>query len=79
MNRNDYTLKDLKAMFGFKPLVDRRKLVVSAKDMEPTTFDSMGKATKVLGVGEQVIRYIKEKNRDSFKKTDVNGNTTIFS
>ena len=77
-NRNDYKLKDLKAMFGFNPLVDRRKLVISAKDIEPITFNSMRKAAKTLGVGERVIRYAKENNRDSFKRTVGNGHTTIF-
>ena len=38
--RNDYKLKELKAKFDFKPMYDRRMLVISSKDMEPTTFDS---------------------------------------
>ena len=38
--RNDYKLKDLKAKFGFKPMYDRRTVVISSEDMEPTTFDS---------------------------------------
>ena len=46
--RNDYTLKDLKAKFGFKLLkIERRALVVSLEDMEPTTFSSMREATKL--------------------------------
>ena len=39
--RNNYMLRDLKAKFGFKSLVERRVLVVSSEGMEPTTFDSM--------------------------------------
>ena len=50
--RNNYTFKDLKAKFGFKPLIERRVLVVSLNDMEPTKFDSVGKAAKSVGVGE---------------------------
>ena len=69
-NRNDYKLKDLKAKFGFKPLVDRRKLVVSAEGMEPTTFNSIKQAAKAIGVGEKVIGYARKKGRDSFKRTD---------
>ena len=64
-NKNDYTLSDLKAKFGFKPLVERRKLVISAEDMEPTTFESIKQAARALGVGEMVIRYAREKGRDS--------------
>ena len=67
--RNDYTLKDLKAKLGFKPLVERIKLVISVEDMEPTTFDSIKQAAKSIGVGEMVIRYARKKGRDSFKRT----------
>ena len=77
-NRKEYTLKDLKAKFGFKPLIDRRKLVISEGDMKPTMFDSMKKATKAIGVGEKAIMYTKEKNRDSFKRTDSDGCTNVF-
>ena len=47
--RNDYKLKELKAKFGFKPMYDRRTLVISSEDMEPTTFDSLRKAAKAIG------------------------------
>ena len=48
--RNDYNLKELKAKFGFKPMYDRRTLVISSDDMEPTTFDSLRKAPKAISV-----------------------------
>ena len=67
--RNDYMLKDLKAMFGFKPLkADRRVLVVSAEDMEPTEFHSMREATIAISIGEGVIRYVRNNGRDICKK-----------
>ena len=53
-------LKDLKAKLGFKPLVERGALVVSSEDMEPTRLDSMRKAAKAIGVGEEAIRVCKE-------------------
>ena len=62
--RNDYTLKDLKAKFGFKPLIERRALVVSSNDMEPTKFDSMRNYAKFIGVGEGVIRYVRNNGKD---------------
>ena len=43
--RNDCTLKDLKAKFGFNPLVKRRALVVYSEGLEPTTFGSMRETT----------------------------------
>ena len=58
--RNNHKLKELKAKFGFKPMYDRRTLVISSNDMEPTEFDSMGKAAKAIDVGEGVIRYARK-------------------
>ena len=66
--RNNYVLKDLKAKFGFKPLIKSRVLVVSSNDMEPTKFDSMRKAAKFIGVGEGAIRYGRNNGRGFIKK-----------
>ena len=66
--RNDYKLKELTAKFGFKPMYDRRELVISSKHMEPTTFDSFRKAAKAIGVSYGALRYAKSKERDFVKK-----------
>ena len=51
--RNDYVLKDLKAMFGFKPLkADRKAFVFFSEDMESTMFSSMREAARAIGMGE---------------------------
>ena len=50
--RNDYKLKELKAIFGFKPMYDRRTLIISSGDMEPTEFDFIRKGAKAIGIGE---------------------------
>ena len=76
--RKDYTLKDLKAKFGFKPLVERRALVVSSNDMEPTEFHSMREATKVIGMGERVIRYARNNGRDFMRKIEDESITVFF-
>ena len=68
--RNDYKLKELKAKFGFKPMYDRRTLVISSEDMEPTTFDSLRKAAKAIGVAYSALRYPKNKERDFVKKVE---------
>ena len=65
--RNDYKLKELKAKFGFKPMYDRRELVISSEDMEPTTFNSLRKAAKATGVSYGILRYAKNKERDFVK------------
>ena len=43
--RNDYKLKDLKAMFGFKPMITGSPVMISSDGTEPTRFDSMSKAS----------------------------------
>ena len=42
--RNNYKLRDLKAMFGFKPMITGSPVMISADGLEPTRFDSMSKA-----------------------------------
>ena len=71
-------LKDLKAKFGCKPLVERRALVVSSEDVKPTTFGSMREATKVIGVGEGAIRYASN-NRRHFMKKFEGASVRVFS
>ena len=66
--KNDYKLKELKAKFGFKSMYDRRMLVISLEDMETTTFDSLRKAAKAIGVAYSALRYAKNKERDFVKK-----------
>ena len=75
--RSDYALKDLKTKFGFKLLYDRRSLVVSSNDMEPTKFDSMRKTAKAIGVGEGVIRYARNNGRDYVRKIE-GGSVQVF-
>ena len=76
--RSNYTLKDLKAKFGFKPLYDRRSLVVSLNKMKPTEFDSIRKAAKAIGVGEGVLRYVRNNGRDFATKIE-GGSLHVFS
>ena len=68
--RNNYGLKGLKSIFGCKPMQDRRTLVISSKDMEPKTFDSLREASKAIGISYEVLRYAKKKNRDFVKKDE---------
>ena len=43
--RNNYKLRDLKAMFGFKPMITGSPVMISSDELEPTRFDSMSKAS----------------------------------
>ena len=42
--RNTYKLKDLKEMFGFKPMITGSPVTISSNRLEPTRFDSISKA-----------------------------------
>ena len=37
---NNYKLRDLKAMFGFKPMITGSPLMISSDEMKPMRFDS---------------------------------------
>ena len=80
-NRNYYKLEDLKAMFGFKSLKERVRLVVSSEDpnspMEPTHFNSMKQAAECVGVRPGAIWYAKSRGKSTFKK-EIDGHTKVF-
>ena len=43
--RNNYKLRDLKAMFGFKPMITGSPVTISSNELEPARFNSMSKAS----------------------------------
>ena len=49
-------------------MYDRTTLVISSEGMESTTFNSLRKAAKVIGVTYGALRYAKDKERDFAKK-----------
>ena len=51
-------------------MYDRRTLVISSEDMEPTTFDSLRKAAKAIGVTYSTLTYAKNKERNFVKKDE---------
>ena len=51
-------------------MYDRRTLVISSEDMKPTTFHSLRKAAKAIGVSHSALRYAKNKERDFVKKDE---------
>ena len=48
--RNNYKLRDLKAMFGFKPMITGSPVTISSDELEPTRFDSLSKASTSTGI-----------------------------
>ena len=62
--RNNYKLKDLKAIFGFKPMVTGSSVTISSNGTEPTRFDSMSKASTSTGILYATLLYAKKNSRN---------------
>ena len=62
--RNNYKLRDLKAMFGFKPMITGSPVTTSSNGMEPTRFDSMSKASTSTGIPYVTLLYAKKNSRN---------------
>ena len=61
--RNNYKLRDLKAMFGFKPMITGSPVTISSDQLEPTRFDSMSKASTFMGIPYVTLLYAKKNSR----------------
>ena len=61
--RNNYKLKDLKAMFGFKSMVTGSPVMISSDGMEPTRFDSLSRASTSTGIPYVTLLYDKKNSR----------------
>ena len=48
--RNNYKLRDLKTIFGFKPMITGSPVMISFDELEPMRFDSMSKASTSTGI-----------------------------
>ena len=58
--RNNYKLRDLKAMFGFKPMITGSPVTISSDELEPTRFDCMSKASTSTGIPYVTLLYAKK-------------------
>ena len=61
--RNNYKLRDLKAMFRFKPMITGSPVTISSDELEPTRFDSMLKASSYTGIPYVTLLYAKKNSR----------------
>ena len=62
--RNNYKLKDLKAMFGFKPMITRAQVMVAIDDVEEiNTYDSMSKASLSIGIPYPMLQLAKKRSK----------------
>ena len=65
--RNNYKLKDLKAMFGFKPMITGSPVTITSGGTEPTRFDSMSKASTSTGIPYVTLLYAKRNSRSRIR------------
>ena len=61
--RNNYKLRHLKAMFGFKPMITGSPVTISSNGTEPTRFNSMSKASTFMGIPYVTLLYAKKNSR----------------
>ena len=61
--RNNYKLRDLKAMIGFKPKITGSPVTISSDELEPMRFDSMSKASTSTGIPYVTLLYAKKNSR----------------
>ena len=62
--RNNYKLKDLKAMFGFKPMITGSPVMISSNELEPTR---LSKASVSTGIPYVTLLYAKKNSKDRVK------------
>ena len=62
--RNNYKLRDLKAMFGLKPMITGSPVMISSDELEPTRFNSMSKASTSMGIPYITLPYAKKNSKD---------------
>ena len=61
--RNNYKSRDLKAMFGFKPMITGSPVMISSDELDPMRFDSMSKASASTGIPYITLLYAKKNSR----------------
>ena len=73
--RNNYKLKELKVMFGFKPMVLSSPITISQSGEEPTMFDSISKASTSTGIPYSTLLYAKRRSKSVIQS---NGNDYLI-
>ena len=65
--RNNYKLRDLKAMFGFKPMITGSPVTISSDGTEPMRFNSMSKASASTGIPYITLLYAERNSRNQVR------------
>ena len=61
--RDEYKLKELKARFGFKPMVLGSPITISLVGEEPTKFSSISKASTSTGIPYSTLLFAKKNSK----------------
>ena len=59
--RNNYKLIELKAMFGFRPIIMGKPIAVSLEGGEPITYETISLASTSTGIPYSTLLYAKRK------------------
>ena len=79
VGRNNYKLKELKAMFGFKPMVNKNQVTVTVDDgKEMGTYDSMSRASLAVGIPYSTLLQAKKKSKNSNNPVPIKSNGNIY-
>ena len=70
--RNNYKLRDLKAMFGFKPMITGSPVAISSDELEPMKFDSMSRASTSTGIPYVTLLYVEKNSKDRVRSSGKN-------
>ena len=77
VGRNNYKLRDLKAMFEFKPLVN--KVTVTIDDgKEFNTYESISKASLAAGIPYTTLKQAKKKSKLSSYPVTIRSGRNIY-
>ena len=68
VGNNNYKLKELKAMFGFKPLTNKKQITVTIDDGKKfSTYESISKASLASGIPYTTLLQARKKSKLSSK------------
>ena len=59
--RNNYMLRELKAMSGFRPIIIGKPISISLEGEQPTTYDTISIASTSTGIPYSMLLYTKKK------------------
>ena len=79
VGRNNYKLRELKTMFGFKPLTKKNQVTVTIDDgRELITYESMSRASLAAGIPYPTLKQVKRKSKSSINPVTMKSGRNIY-